>query len=85
MNGYNILFLAPRVPYPLDTGAKIRTYNLLSYMASRHRVTLLCFQWNPDDEQYRAVLERIVSRLCEMCLHDFPDFPDEDYRKQHMR
>jgi DNA replication protein DnaC len=28
--------------------------------------------------------DRIVSRLCEMC-HKFPEFPDEDYRKEHMK
>lgn len=27
---------------------------------------------------------RIVSRLCEIC-HRFPKFPDEDYRREHMR
>ena len=28
--------------------------------------------------------ERTISRLCEMC-HSLPPFPDEDYRKKHMR
>lgn len=40
----NIAFLAPRLPWPLDTGGKIRTYHLLAALARRHRVTLLSLQ-----------------------------------------
>ncbi|NQU42055.1 ATP-binding protein [bacterium] len=29
--------------------------------------------------------ERIVSRLCELSEHRFPEFPKEDFRKKHMR
>jgi len=36
------------------------------------------------DELTRKLGERTVSRLCEMC-HSFAPFPDEDYRKKHMR
>lgn len=39
----NILFLAPRLPWPLDTGGKIRTYHLLAALGRHHRVTLLTF------------------------------------------
>ena len=33
-----ILFLTTRLPYPLDGGAKIRTWHLFSYAAGRHDV-----------------------------------------------
>ena len=36
------------------------------------------------DELSRKLGERTVSRLCEMCDR-FAGFPDEDYRKKHMR
>ena len=44
MDSLDILFLAPRIPWPLDTGGKIRTYYLLRALARRHRVKLLTFR-----------------------------------------
>ncbi len=38
-----VLQLAPRVCWPLDTGAKIRNYNLARVLSSNARVTLLAF------------------------------------------
>lgn len=39
----NILFLSRWYPYPADNGSKIRVYNLLQFLATRHNVTLLSF------------------------------------------
>jgi len=38
-----ILFVSPRICYPLDTGAKIRTYHLLKGLVKEHEVILLTF------------------------------------------
>jgi sugar transferase (PEP-CTERM/EpsH1 system associated) len=38
-----ILFLHSQVPYPLDTGAKIRTFQLLKHLGRRHEITLACY------------------------------------------
>lgn len=43
MRNMNILYLTPRLPLPADTGAKIRTFNLLKAVARSHAVTLLSF------------------------------------------
>ncbi len=43
-----ILYLAQIVPYPLDSGAKVRQYHMLQYLAQRHEVTLVCFS-RPSD------------------------------------
>ncbi len=48
MRPLRILFLAPRIPWPLDTGGKIRTYHLLRALARRHQVELLSFR-DPED------------------------------------
>jgi len=37
-----ILFIAPRLPLPADTGGKIRTFNILKQLASRADVHLAC-------------------------------------------
>ncbi len=38
-----ILFLTQIVPYPLDSGPKIKTYNVLRYLTARHEVHLVSF------------------------------------------
>src|SRR3989338_3886134 len=54
-----ILFLAPRLPWPLDTGAKIRTYHLLMQMTKLGRVDLACFSFDKDDASYLKEFERL--------------------------
>jgi hypothetical protein len=39
----NILFLTELLPWPLNSGAKIRIYYVLRYLARRHQMTLLSF------------------------------------------
>jgi sugar transferase (PEP-CTERM/EpsH1 system associated) len=53
-----ILFLAPRLPWPLDTGGKIRTYYLLRALARRHEVTLLSFL-DPEDSEREGPRELV--------------------------
>jgi polysaccharide biosynthesis protein PslH len=44
----NILFICHRIPYPPNKGEKIRSYNILKYISSRHDVHLAFLV---DDEQ----------------------------------
>lgn len=44
----NILFLSQLLPYPPDSGAKVRSYYTIRYLAQKHRVSLLAFA-RPDD------------------------------------
>ena len=39
----NVLILTQVLPYPPDSGPKIKTYNVIKYLAQRHRVTLVSF------------------------------------------
>lgn len=52
----NILFIAPRLPYPADTGAKIRTYNNLKQIARNHSVDLVCFSFDKKDSRHKKTL-----------------------------
>ncbi len=54
-----LLFLAPRLPFPLDTGGKIRTYHILRLLASRYDVLLLCFGFTKDDKDYVRNVEAL--------------------------
>ncbi|MFO0824698.1 MAG: glycosyltransferase [Gemmataceae bacterium] len=47
MRPLNIAVLDEELPFPLTSGKRIRTFNLLSRLADRHRITILCHR-NPD-------------------------------------
>lgn len=53
----NILFLAPRLPLPADTGGKIRTLNILKQIAKFSQVHLVSFSFDAEDKQYARELE----------------------------
>jgi sugar transferase (PEP-CTERM/EpsH1 system associated) len=53
-----VLFVAPRLPIPLDTGGKIRTWNLLRGISQGAEVTLLSF--GGEEEQRRHELPASV-------------------------
>jgi len=59
----DILFLAHRIPYPPDKGDKIRSWNVLQHLASRHRVHLCAFVDDPDDVRGVARLEGICASV----------------------
>ncbi|MFC1510690.1 glycosyltransferase family 4 protein [Candidatus Omnitrophota bacterium] len=44
-----VLFIAPRMPLPADTGGKIRTFNIIKQLAKNNDVTLACFSFNDGD------------------------------------
>lgn len=59
----DLLFLAHRIPYPPDKGDKIRSWNILQFLAARYRVHLGCFI---DDEADWAHTE-MLRGLCADC------------------
>ena len=56
-----LLFLAHRIPYPPNKGDKIRSFNILKYLARSYRVHLGAFVDDPHDMRYLDKLEA----LCE--------------------
>ena len=54
-----ILFLAPRIPLPADTGGKIRTLNILKQLALHHQVHLVCFSFEYADREHISALEQL--------------------------
>jgi glycosyltransferase involved in cell wall biosynthesis len=54
MRALSVAVLDEELPFPLTSGKRIRSFNLLARLAQRHRVTVLCHA-NPDrDEQLAA-------------------------------
>ena len=39
----NVLLLTQVLPYPPDSGPKVKTYNLIKYLVRQHDVTLVSF------------------------------------------
>jgi sugar transferase (PEP-CTERM/EpsH1 system associated) len=56
-----VLFLAHLLPFPLDGGAKIKSYYTLKCLASKYEVTLLAFVRSEDERRH-------VSNLRELCV-----------------
>jgi sugar transferase (PEP-CTERM/EpsH1 system associated) len=53
-----ILLLTHRLPYPPNKGDKIRTFNVLDYLAARHEVHLACPVDDPADLTFVPELQR---------------------------
>ncbi len=58
-----ILYLCHRIPYPPNKGDKIRSYNEVKYLASRHDLDLICLADDPEDLKYKTDLEKICRRV----------------------
>jgi sugar transferase (PEP-CTERM/EpsH1 system associated) len=63
-----ILFLAPRVPYPLEKGDKLRAYLHVERLSREHEVHLVCLREGPLHPEARERLEAICSRLSILSL-----------------
>ncbi|MEK6560456.1 MAG: glycosyltransferase [Nitrospirota bacterium] len=54
-----LLFLAPRVPWPADTGGKIRTVNILKQMTKFAQIHLACLSFEKNDPEYAKELKKL--------------------------
>jgi polysaccharide biosynthesis protein PslH len=57
-----VLVIDEDIPFPLDAGKRIRTWNLLRRLAERHSVHLLCYG-HPNDPGVDAIQQAGI-RLC---------------------
>lgn len=58
-----ILILSARLPYPQNTGAKIRAFQLMKALASQHQVTLLTFYGEKKEETHFRIFDEMGIRL----------------------
>lgn len=58
-----LLFISHRIPYPPNKGDKIRSYNVLRYLAHRHDVYLACLVDNAEDLAYLDALNPLVQDI----------------------
>ena len=60
----DLLFLAHRLPFPPNKGDKLRSYQLLRYLAQRYRVHLGTFVDVVEDVEHVDVLRQWCSSIC---------------------
>ena len=58
-----ILYVTHRVPYPPDRGDRIRTWNVLKYLATRADVDLACLADEPASEETMRELRKVTRQL----------------------
>ena len=62
-NTMNILFISHRIPYPPNKGDRIRSYNILKYLAKRHTVYLAFLIDNNENINNIEPLNNMVEEL----------------------
>jgi glycosyltransferase involved in cell wall biosynthesis len=58
-----VLLLTQVLPYPPDSGPKVKTYYVLKYLAQQHQVTLVSFVRDTDKPEYIRHLETLCERV----------------------
>ena len=58
-----VLLLTQVLPYPPDSGPKIKTYYVLKYLAEQHDVTLVSFVRDSDKPEHVRHLETLCKRV----------------------
>jgi polysaccharide biosynthesis protein PslH len=68
-----ILWVKPGRLLPLDTGGKLRTYNIIRHLSQTQGVTYLCYYQGKRDEAYERELLTHLPRVVSVCtpLGDF--------------
>ena len=65
----NVLVVIGQLPYPLDTGAKILSYHLLTRLARKHAVTLVSFSYGPEDARKAESLKPFFREIVTIPHH----------------
>ena len=58
-----ILFLTETIPYPLDSGGRIKTYHTIRSLADHHQIHCHAFIRNPAQRRHAHELERFCATL----------------------
>jgi glycosyltransferase involved in cell wall biosynthesis len=64
-----VLLLTQVLPYPPDSGPKIKTYHVIKYLAQKHQVTLVAFVRETDKAEYIDHLKTLCERVITVPMH----------------
>lgn len=70
-----VLLLTQVLPYPPDSGPKVKTYHVLKFLAQKHAVTLVSFVRDTDKPEYidhlKTLCEKVITvPIKRALLHD---------------
>jgi len=78
----NILWVKPGKLLPLDSGGKLRSYNILRQLSGRHRLTYLSYYAGDRDDSYeREILDRLPGTVC-LNTTPAPEWGSLDYLRR---
>ena len=58
-----MLFLTTELPYPLDNGGKIRTYNMIKGLSGEYNIDVVCFSELEDNTNSIKELKEICNNV----------------------
>lgn len=58
-----ILFISTLLPYPLNNGGKIKTYNTLKMLSEKYSIDLICYYENDEELKYINDIKDIVENV----------------------
>lgn len=58
-----LLFLTTEIPFPLDSGGKIRTYNMIKGISEEYSIDLICFSENNENDTRCKELFKVCSTI----------------------
>ena len=76
-----ILFLSQRFLFPMDTGGKIRTGNILAQLKNRVSLTVISNMESPKDDQYIPQMEALCDRFIAVPWKEMPRYTAKFYMK----
>lgn len=59
----HILFVTTLLPYPLDNGGKIKTYNTLKILAEEYYIDLVCFYEEESEKENIGILNKLCTTV----------------------
>ncbi|MDZ5254361.1 glycosyltransferase family 4 protein [Clostridium sp. LIBA-8841] len=59
----NILFISTLLPYPLNNGGKIKTYNTLKILSESYDIDLICYYENENELKYIENLKEVAKNI----------------------
>lgn len=59
----NILFMTYDLPFPLNSGGKIRAYYLMKSLSKKHQITLVSWYRSEDQKKYIPYVKKICNKV----------------------
>ncbi|PFZ77569.1 hypothetical protein COL82_13860 [Bacillus toyonensis] len=80
-----ILFITNLLPYPLDNGGKIKTFNTIEALSKKFDIDVICYISNEKDRENIAGLQGIVNDVQVVCKNLIRSVSFKDFFIDYMK